>query len=411
MTAADTGALPEETASPTSAAELPIVWWAQILGGHPDARFTRVGAATELYVAFPRPDKATVVVDARAGKGIADAVGKAGQGVVRGLAGKVLRIPGVASALPGKLILQTSESTLRDRLSQLGRIDARLSASCGPLRPNRKPVVRVLDADGSMEMVAKIGWDSLTAQLITTEGAALERAGSINSNNIVVPRVIGHENWRGLEVLAVSPLPIDTSRGPELAVDATLPALNDIAAIDRTSTESITSSGFWQRLDQRIDDLDQYDIGEAQALDIGGFHGDWSPWNTQPRPDGSLLVWDWERHASDVPVGLDLVHFLFQTERFIDQRTPREARPAVERRAQEHLPSLDVSPDLAELLIDLYLLEALARNSEGALTKKLAARRQTLVDALSPRAEAFQLAYAERYPASDTTDAQTGKAA
>ncbi len=394
---------------PTSADSLPLDWWAQILGGHADARYTRIGDPAEIYVALPRPDRATVVVDSRAGKAIADAVGKAGQGLVRSVAGKVLRIPGVATALPGKLILQSPDTTLRQRLGELNNVDARLSASCGPLRPNRKPVVRVLDEDGTLRSVGKVGWDDLTARLVSTEGQALTSLGSLNSSNpsgnIVVPDVLADETWRGMHLLVVSPLPIDNTVGPELSVDPTLPALNDIAAMHRHTVDSIVSSGFWGRLIDRLPDLERYDTsgdaGGDLSVDLGGFHGDWSPWNTQPRADGSLLVWDWERHATDVPVGLDLVHFLFQTERFIDQRTPLEARPAVVRRAKEHLPSLDVDPGLADHLIDFYLLEALARNSEGALTKKLAARRQSLVDALGPNASAFQQAYAARHSAAD----------
>lgn len=397
---------------PTSATEIPIVWWAQILGGHSSACFTRVGAPTELYVALPRPDRATVVVDARAGRGIADAVGKAGQGAVRSLAGKLLRIPGVAAALPGKLILQSSHTTLRDRLAEISGVDARLSASCGPLRPNRKPVVRVLDDSGAMRSVGKVGWDELTARLVATEGDALARLNTLDSANVVVPNIVKHEQWRGLELLVVSPLSIDATVGPELSVEPTIAALNDIAAINRTTATSVPATGFWSRLIQRVPNVGLYAIDEGAALDIGGFHGDWSPWNTQPQPDGSLLVWDWERHATDVPVGLDLVHFLFQTERFIDQRSPLEARPAVVRRAKEHLPRLDVSPDLADLLVDLYLLEALARNSEGALTKQLAKRRQSLVDALSLEAERFQRAYAEANSSTGNIDPHTtGKAA
>ena len=412
---------------PTSAEQLPIVWWAQILAGSSDARFIRNGAGSETYVALPRPDRATVVIDARSGPAIADAVGKAGQGALRSLAGKVLRIPGLATTLPGKLTLETSESTLRERLGEIVGVDARLSASCGPLRPNRKPVVRVLDGKGALRSVGKVGWDALTAQLITTEGQALARLNTLDTSSMIVPDVVSHETWRGLEVLVVSPLPIDPSIEPTLSVGPTLDALRDIAAIERTTVDSVSSSGFWNRLASRLPDLERYDLEGSDlegtdlvgsdlgstdpSLDIGGFHGDWSPWNTQPQSDGSLLVWDWERHATDVPVGVDLVHFLFQTERFIDQRTPLEARPAVVRRAKEHLPALDVSPDLADLLIDFYLLEALARNSEGALSTKLAERRQSLVDALSPRAQAFQHSYSERYPRAGALDSHNSRKA
>ncbi len=383
--------------SPASATALPIDWWAQILGGHPTASFERSGRPDEMYVALPRVERATIVIDARSRHGIADAVGKAGQGIVRSLAGRVLRIPGVAGALPGKLILNSPEPTLRQHLSELTDVDARLASSCGPLRPNRKPVVRVLDDAGSLRSVAKVGWDDLTSRLVATEGAAIASFNEAStSTHIVTPKVLRHERWRGLELLVVSPLAIDAERAPEFSPAPTMQGLREIVSMHRTTADAVSACGFFERIHARLPQVELYNFASKTPIDIGGFHGDWSPWNTQPTQDGRLLVWDWERHATDVPVGLDLVHFLFQVERFIDNRSAAQARPAVIRRATEMLPELDVSGDLADLLVDLYLFEAIARNSEGALSSQLSTRRQGLVEALGPDAKDCKVALLEQ---------------
>jgi hypothetical protein len=46
-------------------------------------------------------------------------------------------------------------------------------------------------------------------------------------------------------------------------------------------------------------------------LTLGAWHGDWTPWNMAW--DGTqVLLWDFERFATGVPVGFDLVHYRLQ---------------------------------------------------------------------------------------------------
>jgi hypothetical protein len=58
----------------------------------------------------------------------------------------------------------------------------------------------------------------------------------------------------------------------------------------------------------------------AASLQGGAWHGDWSPWNLG-LADGRLWAWDWEYCRPDVPLGLDVPHFLFQRH-FIGDRAP-----------------------------------------------------------------------------------------
>ena len=45
-----------------------------------------------------------------------------------------------------------------------------------------------------------------------------------------------------------------------------------------------------------------------RPLPMGGWHGDWTPWNMSRRR-GRLQLWDWERFETGVPRGLDRCHY------------------------------------------------------------------------------------------------------
>lgn len=369
----------QATATPT--------WWAAILGGHPDAHLVRASIpGRERYVALPNADRPTMMIDLALGASIASAVARPGQGKARSLAGRLLKVPGAGVLIRSRLSLESPASTLREHHSELLDTECRLSCTSGPLRPNQKPVVRAIDESETIVAVTKIGWDQPTAALIRTEVQALQRLEGDGFESMVTPSVVAAGDWRGFETMTISALPIDDSIAPTKSADVTMEALSELSSLDRRSVESVADSGFWRRIVDRLDDVARFDavLEASQQLDIGGFHGDWSPWNTQPSPDGRLLVWDWERHATDVPVGLDLVHYLFQVERFIDKRDPVAARPRVIEQAALLLPSVDVAPEMSDHLVDLYLLEALARNEESSLSTQLSNRRQQLLAALGP---------------------------
>jgi len=57
----------------------------------------------------------------------------------------------------------------------------------------------------------------------------------------------------------------------------------------------------------------------------GSWHGDWAPWNMANLAE-SLLVWDWERFATGVPMGFDAVHHELQKR----IQSTGDARDAVE---------------------------------------------------------------------------------
>ncbi len=113
-----------------------------------------------------------------------------------------------------------------------------------------------------------------------------------------------------------------------------------------------------------LDTIDR--LWSGNRMRFGRWHGDWTPWNTSSG-EGSVILWDWERTAPDVPIGFDVLHYHFQP-RFLgrptrDQRAPLRRALRSGSAALEHLavPSAEW-----EGLAALYLLELQVRFAAAA---------------------------------------------
>ena len=109
--------------------------------------------------------------------------------------------------------------------------------------------------------------------------------------------------------------------------------------------------------------------GDA-VLPFGAWHGDFTPWNMARTPAG-IYVWDWERSAP-APLGLDLLHFLFQTVCRFDGRKPAESVEICRERTPELLAKLGLPPGSDEALWNVYRMELLFRYEEARETGVLA---------------------------------------
>ena len=99
--------------------------------------------------------------------------------------------------------------------------------------------------------------------------------------------------------------------------------------------------------------------GDAE-LTYGAWHGDWSPWNMASTRSG-LLVWDWERFATGVPLGFDALHYWLQTEVRPGGREPREVAAECAERAAELIGPLGGEVAQPRLTATLYLAELATR--------------------------------------------------
>ncbi|MEV0165341.1 hypothetical protein B0I32_107130 [Nonomuraea fuscirosea] len=197
------------------------------------------------------------------------------------------------------------------------------------LRANRKPVLEARSGGRRIAFV-KIGDSTRARALVTAEAAALRRLNGLALDIVAVPAVLHHGDWRGLSVLALSPLPVRRGRVPErLLLDA---------------VEEIAGTG-----------------GTRPA-----WHGDFSPWNLGTSPDGRLLVWDWERYEIGVPYGFDAVHHFFQ--RALRRMAPPVAARACVARSVRTLAPLGLAAAAAKQTAMRYLIALADRHAADGHT-------------------------------------------
>jgi hypothetical protein len=255
--------------------------------------------------------------------------------------------------------------------AELGR-ELAMSIHIGPARANRKPVLQLITPDGDTFGFGKIGTGPLTQRLVRAETNALTALGGCGLTKLTVPRVLHAGQWRGLQVLVQSALPVWLPRAP-LTPRRLAAAMLDIAGCCGYSSGPLVGSAYWAELRGRLvavggraegvalgaaAELIGRHAGET-SLRYGAWHGDWAPWNMANVAD-ALLVWDWERFAQGVPVGYDSIHHELQR-RIQSSDDATGAVEATMRRAGELLAPFGVAAPAAELTALLYLVDLAAR--------------------------------------------------
>ncbi len=214
------------------------------------------------------------------------------------------------------------EPSLHDYLAAaVGAPAVELSFAFGSMRPNRKPVVRIHAPNGRTLGFAKVGWNPLTEALVAVEADLLQSPAVSRLRRMVVPTVLHRGRWQGRSVVVTSPLigrpPVRRPAPPDTEV------LVELAGMAPRSDAAMAGSAYRRAIDERLGRLapDERDgladaltrIDErfgAEVLGHGAWHGDWTPWNMRTCGD-RLIVWDWERSGSAVPVGFDALHYEF----------------------------------------------------------------------------------------------------
>jgi hypothetical protein len=253
----------------------------------------------------------------------------------------------------------------------LGR-DLSASIHIGPARANRKPVLQLISPDGETFGFGKIGTGPLTQHLVRAETNALTALGGAGLTGLTVPRVLHAGQWRGLQVLIQSALPVWLPRAPLTARRLTA-AMLDVAGCCGYSAGPLVGSAYWAELRGRLDAVADRAEGVALAsaaeliaghagqtgLRYGAWHGDWAPWNMANVAD-TLLVWDWERFAQGVPMGFDAVHHELQR-RIQSTGDAADAVESTVRQAAGLLAPFGVPADARELTALLYLVDLATR--------------------------------------------------
>lgn len=307
------------------------------------------------------------------------------------------------------------ESYLADVLGQPVEISLHLGAA----RANRKPVLQLLTASGDTIGFAKIGINPLTSALVRAEGNALTALAPLAGEleGLRLPRVLGSGSWNGLEVLVLSPLPVWLRRTP-LRSGQLGAVLAELCAVTGTTSGRLAGSEYWQHLVARIEAADDTperaeliklaevlaDQAEAAAgaarVTFGCWHGDLTAWNIASTPAG-LLVWDWERFTTGVPVGYDALHYWLQGAVRLPSEDPALAALRCVALAPELLTPFGVAEPAARLTALAYLAELSARylaDRQEAAGARLGAPGRWLLPALRAGLEAGQQAEQQTEP-------------
>ncbi len=267
-----------------------------------------------------------------------------------------------------------------------------VAVTIGSPRPNRKPVVHLLDPRGRSLGYLKVGWNPLTRGLVETQADALGTLAPLAGGAVRVPELLARGVLDDLVWAVESVLP----RGPlrralagEAALDRAHAAIAGVAGIEHAA---LAEHPYLAALAARVDALAwERATGArlhallaerhgASRLSFGAAHGDFAPWNYDW--DGArLLVWDWERFARGVPVGFDLAHHVFQ----MGLRAHPEGLAAVAAGAAlaRRLEAAGGAAGTAAAVLDLYLLDIWLRYaSDAAGNGPLAGRCAAIADYL-----------------------------
>jgi hypothetical protein len=251
-----------------------------------------------------------------------------------------------------------------------------LAVTVGPRRPNRKPVLHVIDGAGSTVAFVKVGWNGLTRQLVENEAGVLDAVPRQRLEHVGLPEVISHDWWGDLALLVLSPLQV--AKGEKVQMRDPRPdELLDVFGLHGTQQGPLMAGAYWHDLLHRASRLgDEVGAEALEAMDrlgpvaerrtrFGAWHGDWTPWNMTPT-DRRLLVWDWERFEQNKPAGLDVAHYTFQRSWLRRGRAPEDAAAQAVVAVDDILPFYRADPELAPAVTALYLVELTLRYAENA---------------------------------------------
>jgi hypothetical protein len=266
---------------------------------------------------------------------------------------------------------------LREHLRQvLGNPELVLAIGMRPPGPYAKPVLQVFTRDGRPCGYVKVGWNSVTRRLVRAEADFLQAQRGRPFRTIVVPALLHRGNWRDLEISVASPLPAAIRRLPDPTRLPPLEATREIAEATGLVESPLAHSSYWHGLRRSLEAMLPADVEVARpirehlrrveerygdtTLMFGGWHGDWTPWNIA-RLHGRIVVWDWEQAGRDVPLGFDVLHYLFQLPFAGRQSGLRDAVEIARRRSAVPLSAIGVPAGAHLPLLSAYLLELFVR--------------------------------------------------
>jgi hypothetical protein len=258
-------------------------------------------------------------------------------------------------------------------------IDARLShdlgaelvatVHLGPARANRKPVLALTSPHGQVQGFAKVAVNPLTASLVATEQRALAALAGVAHPSLTAPEAVASGTWQHQPYLVQSPLGLAARSRVDDAAGRLARAQVELARAFGTTWATAGGSSYLRDLVDRLQANGTTgesmaaamlaDRGLSTSLEIGAWHGDWRSTNCAVTP-ATVLVWDWERFATGVPLGFDALH-LWLTTQALRAADPRRLAGGLAEAAPGLLGPFGLDAAQARTTTTLYLGELGAR--------------------------------------------------
>lgn len=305
--------------------------------------------------------------------------------------GRSRRARVLSDALRVALRTPVTRAALRDRIRVYGPTDATLPAhlraelgtelvlafQIGPSRANRKPVLQLLSPDGQVLGYTKIGVNPLTERLVRAEADALRTLAGADLATLTVPAIRHAGRWQDHEVLTQQALPVWRTAVAPVPHRITA-AMRELTSVGGLRDDPLSRTAYWTGLRHRAAGLPTAPhpaAAQAAALNaalerlagygdtplrFGAWHGDWTTWNMLPLAR-TILMWDWERFATGVPVGFDALHLRLQDATTRDRIPPVRAVADTAARAPRLLAPFGVPNEHAPLVAALYFAEITVR--------------------------------------------------
>jgi hypothetical protein len=269
------------------------------------------------------------------------------------------------TATPGHL--GSPVSPILDGIAEALSVDKLVVAfSLSTPKSNQKPVLQLLHPQGRCIGWAKIGWNERTDALIANEARWLQRPGS---QPLIKPDLIHDVDIAGRRVVITTAVrPRRRSRRsrfepPPGALFSAVAGLGSLGSLPVQETK------WWQSVTEVMGaatDRERTAIEAAvercgdQAIPVGAWHGDLTPWNLMTTGDGIQLI-DWEFAADQAPFGFDLCHFHTQVGSELRGLDADRALDRSARLSPQGLVAIGVSPTDRRAVWELYLVELIRR--------------------------------------------------
>ena len=242
---------------------------------------------------------------------------------------RFLQINGFLLPRP-KIIIRKDElnskvsDELRDTLAKIIKKEEIIMAIAnGTPSPYRKINGLVMSSEGEPLSFIKIGETELARERVIKEAEILKKIEKINFGEVHIPQCLYSGKLGNSHVLIQTIPPFKGKKGIVQLDDKYTNILRILA--DKTAKMvPFHSSSFVKSLKESILNYSlSYrellkkayetllkDSGDRK-ISMGLAHGDFAPWNMLWN-DKEVFIYDWESSCEQAPVGIDLIHFLFQ---------------------------------------------------------------------------------------------------